>query len=143
MPLSGLGRGRLTWNALYWTRLRDVGRRLLLEAPPKQPVLTTAPELGGEPRQSLILSLGRPILDGDVLTLDVAQLAQPLSECFVEERTRHEKQKPDPSGLPGRLLGRGGERGGHEAERQSDCECRANARCADEGIVAPSRTSLQ
>lgn len=58
------------------------------------------------------------MLDRDVLTFDVTQLAQPLSKCFVEER-RDVAQKPDPGGLSRRLLGRGGERRGQENEGKS------------------------
>ena len=72
-----------------------------------------ANEIGGERRQPLILPLGRPILDHDVLTFDVAQLAQPLPECFVEERG-DVAQEPDLGGLPPRLLRLGGERRGEE-----------------------------
>ena len=41
-----------------------------------------------------------------------------MPECFVEERSGHERQKPDPGGLSG-LLGRGGER--HE-KGEDGCE---------------------
>src|SRR5206468_2523715 len=80
-----------------------------------------------------------------VLTFDVAQLAQPLPECFVEER-RHVAQKPDPGGLPGRLLGRGGERRKERPKREPTLErapghhwITSSARpSTDGGIVRPS-----
>jgi hypothetical protein len=60
------------------------------------------------------------MLDHNVLTFDVAQLAQPVPECFVEER-RDVAQEPNPGGLPTRLLRLGGERrseDGHEGGQE-------------------------
>jgi len=36
--------------------------------------------------RDVVYPLGRPMLDDDVLPFDIAQLAQPLAECLVEER---------------------------------------------------------
>jgi hypothetical protein len=64
------------------------------------------------------------MLDHDVLAFDVAQLAQPLPEFFVEER-RHVAQEPDPGDLPGLFLGRGAERCGDGRGQRGEQEAAA------------------
>ena len=72
----------------------------------------------GEP---LLAAIGRSVLDDDVLSLDVPEFPQPLSEG-IEVGSVHRRgrclQHTDPIHLP-RRLGLGGERRGEESTSQS------------------------
>ena len=65
-------------------------------------------ELGGELGKTVILTLGKAKLDGDILALDVTQVAQSRPECIDARgprRGRGHSQKPDARDGRGRLLG--------------------------------------
>jgi len=60
-------------------------------------------QLGGEIRKSLVLSVGPAVGDDEGLTLDVAEVAQPLSEGVEQARRsrvgkRARREKPDRRG---------------------------------------------
>jgi hypothetical protein len=65
-----------------------------------------------------------------------------LPEGFVEERTGHEKQQPDPGGLPGGLLGGGDERRGEAAEGEGGCERSAYDRQAATPVCRLSMAAI-
>ncbi len=80
-------------------------------APGNDDVYLQANELGGERRQPLGPALCEPVLDRDILTVHIAQLAQPLPEGLGEMRAiggRAGREVTDPGDLR-RLLRSGGE----------------------------------
>jgi len=67
-------------------------------------------KLGGKPGQSLNLPAREPILDGNVLTLDVPELRNPCRKASTSREGRRAiGQKPD-AGKPSGRLGLGNER---------------------------------
>src|SRR5262245_7326866 len=73
-------------------------------------------QLGREVREPIDLSLGVPELDGEVLAVDVAQLAQPLLKGLEKCRSTRvrTRQVSDPVHLA--FLRGGGKRSGQEEE---------------------------
>jgi transposase len=68
-----------------------------------------ANQLGRQAWESIVSPLRPPILDGDVLALDMAQFAEPLAECVDElplQRRGGGPKVTDPSDLPNLLRSR-------------------------------------
>src|SRR5262249_15385245 len=81
-------------------------------------------------RKLLGVSLGRSVLDQDVLALDITEFTQPLAECLGKVRTRlgFSRQITDTGNL---LLRLGGERRGEEAARDRSHEPPSSKRIAE------------
>src|SRR5262245_37262990 len=92
LPL-GKSLGAMSTSETYWTtmqpedngngRRRWLGRTRLQSRGRKNDVHVEADQLGSKVGKSLKLRLGIPVLDSDVLTLDVAQLSQPSAERLI------------------------------------------------------------
>ena len=75
-------------------------------------------QLGGEARQPFVLALGEAILDGDVLAVDVPELAQPLAKRLLAARLPGPRQIANARDLPAGRLGVEGER--QQRDREGD-----------------------
>ena len=98
-----------------------------------------ADELGGKAGQSIRVPFSRPLLDGDVPPLDIAEFPQALAEGIQPHRHGREclrggGQEADPVDLPRRLRP-GGERRGEEGECQ-----RAHEDPSRYGVLRSSRS---
>jgi len=76
-------------------------------------------EIRSKVRQLLQLFPSEAVLQGDILALNPAKLAQTSSECLDEEIGGASAQNPDP-GNPIRLLGGASERRYQEGESQQN-----------------------
>jgi len=85
-------------------------------------------QLRGEAGKTLGFASGPPVLDGDVLALDVPAIAQSLAECVCRGRVlcrSHWAEEPDPS-RPGHCLGARGRNGPSSRrtpDRQDEWQC--------------------
>ncbi|MBM2844101.1 MAG: merR-type protein [Anaerolineales bacterium] len=104
-------------------------------------------QFGRKSGEPLGLPLGISVFDHDVAALDVTEVTQPLEERLSQVGTSGQvERQPAYSSDLGRLLGLGGERGGHEAASQRADELpprghwmTSSARSrSDCGIVSPS-----
>jgi hypothetical protein len=79
-------------------------------------------EIGCEVGEAVQLTLGKSILDGDVLSLDPSEVAKTLPERLFRRHggsARKRREKSDPRNLC-RLLRVGHERPGNEARSERD-----------------------
>ena len=79
-------------------------------------------EPGGKARQPRELSLSEPILDDDVLSLDITEIAQSLAEGRVAWRVGSSRQIADAREPLSRRLRLARDRRKKQAERKSDRE---------------------
>jgi hypothetical protein len=96
------------WGSSWWRLWRRARRRFRR----KDEIDFIADEIGGKVGKQVVLARRKSVLEPDILTLDVSQLAQPFAELLKEKRiTWLGRQDTDPPHLL-RLLGCGNKRRG-------------------------------